>query len=219
MRLRVALTFPAEGQSTTFALRLLTLLQLEPEPPAGAPDLGPTHLLLHGSLGPRGTLDRLEEGHELPSPVNLTLLAPLVFPLYPESKVGVGGSWQSSRRFSWSHELAPDRLIGRMAGFEGRSETLLERRYTWSREDKQDDTILARLEGKAEARLRSSTRTLSHFTRHEGSAKATMAIAVDRSTGLPETAKISLTGSYDLEASGAKRKVQETLELTLTRER
>lgn len=219
MRLRVALTFPPEGQSTTFALRLLTVLRLEPEPPAGAADLGPTHLLLGGALGPRGALERLEASEELPSPINLSLLAPLLLPTYPEASVGIGGKWHSSRRFSWSHKVAPDRLLGRLGSFDGRSEVLLDRHFTLAREDPQGDAPLLHLEGTAQARLRSRTVTLSHATRHEGTAQASLAIAVDKATCLPESAKITLKGTYTLEAAGKKRKAEETIEVTLTRER
>lgn len=219
MRLRVALTFPPDGQASSFKLRLLSLLRLEPEPPLGAPELGPTHVLLEGALGPRGALERLEESPELMGPVNLTLFAPLLLTTYPEAAVGVGGVWRISRKLSWARQQAADRLLARIGSFDGRTDVLLTTAYKVAKERVEGDLALVDLEGKIEARLRSRTETLSHTTHHEGTAQGTVRATVDRTTGLPETVRISLKGSYQLRANDRTRTAAETIEVTLTRER
>lgn len=219
MRLRVALVFPNEGQATTFSLRLLTILRLDPEPLGGAPDLGPTHVLLQGALGPRGSLERLEESTELRPPVNLTLIAPLLLPAYPDAKVGVGGSWRTSRRYGWSRRQAPDRLLARYGAFDGQTDILVDTRYTLAKEETSGDTPLVHIEGVAQTRLRSRTTTLSHHTAHEGTAQAKIVSSIDRATGLPEASQVSLEGTYTVRANDRDHRVTETIEVKLTRER
>jgi hypothetical protein len=219
MRLRVALTFPPDGQATAFKLRLLSLLRLEPEPPMGAPELGPTHVLLQGALGPRGSLDRLEESAEVMTPVNLTLLAPLLLPTYPDAAVGVGGAWRVSRKLTWGRQQAADRLLARTGSFDGRSTVLLTTQHKLIKEQTVGDLAQVVLEGQVEARLRSRTATLSHVTHHDGTAQGSVQTTVDRTTGLPESVRVSLKGRYSLRANDRTRTVEEAIEVTLTRER
>jgi hypothetical protein len=217
LRLRVALGF-GRGGDPTFRMRLLNVLRLEPAPPQAAPQIGPTHVLLEGTLGPRGALDRLRDSPDLPTPVNLALVAPLLLPAYPQAEVGPGARWRVARRFGWHRNQPADTLLQR-AGYHGRTDLLLHRRYHYEKTRQAEDRTLVVLTAKVRGRLRSRTRTLGHRLRSQGRLEGSLEASVDRATGLPEKVTVSLQGRYTLQADDLESKARERLTLELTRER
>lgn len=218
MHLRVALHLGDLQKDPSFALRLLTVLALSPEPEGDGLDLGPAHRVLGGQIGPRGALGGLEASRDLPSPVNLVLLAPLLLPSYPEGAVGPGARWVVHRRVTWSKEQSADPLV-RRPRFHGRTQLLLDRRYTLAKHTQQGDHHLEELTLSIAGRLRSRTETLGHVTSHEGKLKGSGTVVVDRAAGLPEKVTLSLSGKYALLGDDQRKSVTETVGITLIRER
>lgn len=214
MRLRVAFGFPTAGPSGAFRIRLLSILRLDPPPPGGPTEPDPTQVLLQGMLGPRGQLSEVSSDGDLPSPVNLALLAPLLLPPLPKAAVGAGARWRDARRHTWRRQRSGDSLTSQ-TGFDSTSELLLRGTYHFEK----IRTHVAVVTGDITAKLRNRTRTLGHTAAQHGSAKATARYELELATGLPELVQLTLNGSYQLKTDDQSRKVTEVIQVRLIRER
>jgi hypothetical protein len=218
MRLRVALGFGSSPPARSFRLRLLNVLRLEPIPDRAQPQVGPTHVLLGGTLGPRGALARLEDSADVPTPVNLALVAPLLLPAYPQAAVGPEASWRVARRFGWRRDQAADTMLQR-TGYHSRTDLLLHRHYRYEKRRRAGELDQTVLSASFHGRLRNRTRTLGHRLGTQGRIRGTLKATVDRATGMPESVSVSLQGRYTLQRDGLKSKARETITLSLVRER
>ena len=219
MRFRVGLLFPGStGPGGQFKLRLLTLLRMDPPPPQTALDLGPGHVLLSGMLAPRGALSDLQDSDVLTPPVNLRLLAPLLFPEYPKAAIGVGAKWKSSRHYAWKRSRVADQMVNQ-PGFEGTTDVLLHRSYHFEKISTVGDAKRAVIVATVTAKLRNKTVALAHKTEHTGTMKTTnVRYEVDLATGIPSAVSVQLVGQYRLRANDQTKPITETISITLARE-
>lgn len=211
MRLRVALKVETvTGGGGSFVLRLVAIQRMDPPPPGGLPELGPAYVLLQGRLGPRGRITALQDSDKLPSPVNLSLVLPLLLPRLPKPAVGIGARWKASSRQRWTRSVSADALTNQ-SGFKGSSEVLLQGTYQLTARQEPKRPVL---QGDLSFTLRSRTHTLSHVTHHGGQGKAKARYVLDPDSNLPVHAHVTLEGTYKLHANDKTVPIKETIELT-----
>lgn len=217
LRARVALGLsPRPEDQIGLQVRLLELMRLDPRPSAAPLDLAPEAVLLQATLDPRGALADVEDADGLPGPVNLALVAPLLLPRLPAAEVGAGAAWTVRTRQHWTRKRSGDQLTGQ-APYRSLQESLLTIGYTLeSLTPARDRAVIT---ARAQLQLRGDTEALSHQVRVSGTAEATARWTVSLPGGLPDTAEITLKGSYRVVADGRHRDVTERITLGLSRER